>query len=62
MKLIRKIIFSLTKEGIEKQRIEMIQRNCQHTHWNCDKQIRVIECKKCGLRAWIDEYVDLYAK
>ena len=59
---IKNMIFSFTKEGIKLQRKQMIQRNCQHSKWYCDKQIRIIECKECGLRAWIDGYVDLYKK
>jgi hypothetical protein len=60
IKYFKKLIWSLTKEGIEAQRKIMIQRDCRHVHWNCDKQIRIIQCKKCGLRAWIDDYVDLF--
>lgn len=37
------------------------QRACKHERWNHDDHIRTIECKGCGLRAWVDEYVDLYA-
>lgn len=33
---------------------------CKHEKWDCDTQIRTIECKKCGKRAWIDKYRDLY--
>ena len=33
---------------------------CKHKQWICDTQIRVIECKKCGKRAWIKEYKDLF--
>jgi len=29
------------------------QTNCEHKEWDCDTQIRVIECKKCKKRAWI---------
>lgn len=60
MNFFRKIIFPFTKKGMEKERVCTIQQICKHEHWNCDKQIRVIECKNCGLRAWIDDYVDLY--
>lgn len=62
MKFIKKLIWSFTKEGIEAQRVELLQKNCKHKHWNCDNQIRVIECKNCKLRARIDDYVNLYAK
>lgn len=61
MNYIKKLIWSFTKEGIEAQRVELIQKNCRHEHWNCDTQIRVIECKSCGLRAHIDDYVDLFS-
>lgn len=58
---IRKIFQNISKK-IEEGRIEMIQQKCKHEHWNCDTQIRTIECKSCGLRAWIDDYVNLYNK
>lgn len=32
------------------------QQKCNHKIWDCDSQIRVIECKECGKRAWIGEY------
>ena len=61
-KFLKYLIFSFSKEGIEQQRIQMIQSHCKHEKWNCDKQIRVIECVKCGKRAWIEDYVDLFKK
>jgi len=60
IKYIKSFFFSFTKEGIKRQRIEMIQRQCRHEKWNMDKQIRTIECKECGLRAWVDDIVNLY--
>lgn len=36
------------------------QMVCSHAHWNCDTQIRVIECASCGKRAWIRDYKDLF--
>lgn len=36
------------------------QQKCTHEKWDCDTQIKVIECKECGKRAWIDEYRNLY--
>lgn len=59
---LKKVLYSFTKEGIKKQRTQIIQENCNHKKWNIDNQIRVIECKGCGKRAWIDDYVDLYKK
>lgn len=59
-KFLYSLYYPFTKEGLEAQRIQMIQSKCKHERWNCDKQIRVIECKECGKRAWIDDYVDLY--
>lgn len=56
------IYWSFTKEGLEQQRIEMIQSKCKHETWNCDTQIRLIQCTKCGKKAWINDYVDLYKK
>jgi hypothetical protein len=62
MNIFKKILFSFTKEGIEAQRIAMIQQKCKHEHWNCNKKLKIIECKSCGLKAWVDDYVDLYKK
>jgi len=56
----KNFILPLTKDGIEYQKKQIKISKCKHKNWNCDKQIRVIECKECGLRAWIDEYVDLF--
>ena len=50
---IKKIFQNFTKK---------VEEKCKHEHWNCDTQIRTIECKNCGLRAWIDDYVNLYDK
>lgn len=36
------------------------QMRCKHKDWDCDTQIRVIECDKCGKRAWIRDYRSLY--
>ena len=36
------------------------EQKCQHKKWDCDTQIRTIECKECGKRAWIDDYRSLY--
>lgn len=33
---------------------------CKHEDWLHDTQIRTIECAKCGKRASIAEYVDLF--
>jgi hypothetical protein len=60
IKYIKRLLFSFTKEGIKQQRIQMLQQNCKHERWNMDKQIRTIECKTCGLRAWVDDYTNLY--
>ena len=57
---IKKFLFSFTKEGMEIQRKQMGQQNCQHKKWTCDTQIRTIECNECGLRAWIQDYKSLY--
>ena len=56
----KKLLYSFTKDGIKKQRQQMIQSKCKHRKWIQDTQIRTIECKGCGLRAWIDEYKQLY--
>lgn len=50
------------KKNLEIGILEQKQQKCKHEHWNCDTQIRTIECKSCGLRAWIDDYVNLYDK
>jgi hypothetical protein len=44
----------------ETEALKIKQRNCNHDSWNCDKQIRVIECTNCGKRSRIDDYVDLF--
>jgi hypothetical protein len=62
MKIFKQLVYSLTKEGIEAQRKQLKEQNCQHLHWNMDSQIRTIECKGCGKRAWVDDYVSLYQK
>lgn len=36
------------------------QITCEHKEWDCDTQIRVIECKKCKKRAWIRDYRSLF--
>ena len=36
------------------------QQKCIHEKWDCDTQIKVIECQKCGKRAWIENYKSLY--
>ena len=37
------------------------QELCEHKEWDCDTQIRTIQCRKCGKRAWIKEYKSLYS-
>lgn len=35
---------------------------CKHELFVMDKQIRVIECTQCGMRAWVEkDHVDLFA-
>lgn len=53
---------NFTSAGLEQHRILIIQQNCGHQNWDCDSQIRMIKCKKCGKIAWIDDYVDLFSK
>ena len=33
---------------------------CTHEEWDMDKQILVIQCKKCGKRAWVKEIKNLF--
>ena len=33
---------------------------CRHEKWDCDNQIRVIECKRCKKRARIVDYRDIF--
>ena len=34
---------------------------CKHERFVMDEQIRVIECKQCGLRSWLEkDHVDLF--
>ncbi len=37
------------------------QELCEHKEWDCDTQIRTIQCRKCGKRAWIKDYKSLYS-
>lgn len=37
-------------------------KTCEHENWTCDTQIRVIECQRCGKRAWIKKYKNLFKK
>ena len=35
---------------------------CKHERFVMDKEIRTIECKQCGMRAWVEkDHVDLFA-
>ena len=36
------------------------QQKCKHAKWDFDTQIRTIECRECGKRAWIEDYRSLY--
>lgn len=36
--------------------------NCEHKEWDQDHQIRVIQCKQCGLRSWLRDTKDLFKK
>jgi len=36
------------------------QIKCKHEKWDCDTQIRTIQCRECGKRAWIEDYRSLY--
>jgi hypothetical protein len=60
MKIFKMIFWLFSQERADLERKQLIQKNCKHEHWNCDNQIRVIVCKNCGLKAVIDDYVDLY--
>ena len=34
---------------------------CKHERFVMDKQIRVVECTQCGMRAWVEkDHVDLF--
>lgn len=58
----KKTFWGKIGDKLEEARIQLVQQKCEHKHWNCDNQIRTIECKDCGKRAWIDDYVNLYDK
>ena len=62
MKLIRKLLWLFSYERIAMQKKISKQENCNHTKWNCDIQIRTIECIECGKRAWIEDYINLFKK
>ena len=34
--------------------------NCEHKEWDQDTQIRVIQCKECGMRAWLRDTKNLF--
>jgi len=36
------------------------QQKCTHKKWNCDTQIKTIQCRECGKKAWIEDYITLY--
>ena len=36
------------------------ERDCACDEWDMDKQITVIQCRKCGRKAWVKEYRDLF--
>jgi hypothetical protein len=38
------------------------QQKCPHEKWDGDTQIRTIECRECGKRAWIQDYRNLHTK
>ena len=58
-KLLTRLNYSF-ESYCSKEREALIQHKCKHEKWDCDTQIRTIECKGCGKRAWIDDYRDLY--
>ena len=42
---------------------EMIkQKVCVHKEFEQDIQIRTLQCKSCGMRSRLIDYVDLYKK
>lgn len=48
------------KDYFDQSAQESHERICSHEKWNCDTQIRRIECCECGKKAWIKDYKDLY--
>jgi hypothetical protein len=54
---IQKLIRNIIRENYRQLKL---QKNCAHKKWNCDTQIRTIECIECGKRAWIEDYKNLY--
>ena len=62
MKFIRKLLWLLSDERIAMQIKISKQQHCNHEKWNCDTQIRTIECIECGKRAWIEDYINLFKK
>jgi len=49
-----------TKDGRAQRKVYIKQDKCKHEKWNMDTQIRTIECRECGKRAWVEEYKSLY--
>lgn len=34
--------------------------NCEHKEWDQDIQIRVIQCRECGMRSWLRDTKDIF--
>lgn len=35
---------------------------CEHKDWDCDTQVKVIECNKCKKKAFLRDHRDLFLK
>jgi len=56
-------IQQLIKAKIRKMyHIHKEQLKCPHRYWDCDVQIRTIECCQCGKRSTLNDYRDLYKR
>lgn len=54
-------LFNHPAHTVCKQLPESKTEPCKHERFVMDEQIRVIECKQCGMRSWLEkDHVDLF--
>lgn len=47
---------------VERIKYFIKQKTCGHKEFEQDIQIRTLQCKNCGMRSRLSDYVDLYKK
>ena len=50
------------KNIVERIKEFIKQKTCDHKEFEQDIQIRTLQCKNCGMRSRLNDYVDLYKK